>query len=108
MKTCTSCHEELPLSSFSKQKTNPNKRYAWCDGCRKDNVPYVRPMREEWDILRAKAISLRKIDGEQAKQLAEKRRAGSTLKELSAEYNVSITTIQNTAKRVLSQQGRES
>jgi hypothetical protein len=98
MKKCTSCQEDLPESSFSPQKTNPSKLYAWCDNCRASAVPYIKPfnkggIKQEYDELRAKAVELRKFSPDEDRRIQERYRAGEKVKDLASEFKVSKTAV---------------
>lgn len=108
MKTCTSCMESLPIDSFSYQKKNPSKRYAWCDECRAAQMPRIKPFRipkNEAQILREKAISLRAFNDPAAVALLKEYQGGVKMKELAIKHNRHPETIRKTinrAKRIVS------
>ena len=98
-KTCTCCMSSLPLNLFAPQKTNPKKLYAWCNPCRRANVPRVGALRSEYKALREKALEKRRFDNAQAEALRLRKEAGTKVDDLAKEYGCSTTTIYKTLRR---------
>lgn len=102
MKFCTSCGQMLFTDSFSPQKSNPKKLYAYCDECRKQ--PYVKPMRNkgyaaEVKTMREKAKQLRAFDDPAALALFKEHEGGVEIKDLAVKHGKHPETIRKTLKR---------
>lgn len=99
MKTCTCCRKEKSITEFSTQRRNPRQYYAWCDSCRfSPESHFIAPTKprvlaEEYDLLRSKARELRKFTHQQAVEIAQQRKAGVSVVELSAKFGASQNTI---------------
>jgi hypothetical protein len=97
--------ETLSIDNFSPQKTNPRKLYAWCDGCRSANVPYIKPFggygthRDEVEAMRAKAKELRAFDDPAALALLKEYRGGVKMKDLAVKHGKHPETIRKTINR---------
>jgi hypothetical protein len=97
MKICGYCDAELPLSSFSPQRTNPAKLYKWCDGCR--TVVNKTKTRVNLQSMAAKSRERRSLTPEQVDLAKQRRKSGLTLKQVGEELNVSPMVIHKVTTR---------
>lgn len=101
-KFCRGCRTSHPIGDFSPRRDSPNLFYDYCDTARKEL--YLRrknkqSVRADYEIMREKSRSLRKLNYDQALEIGKRNKAGEPQKTLAAEFGVSISTISKAVTR---------
>lgn len=99
MKTCMVCGIEKSLDQFTMRRRPPIRPYAACKDC--EPMAYrKKPLNTEYQSLRDKAVSLRKLTPEQGLEALKRYSAGETQKAIAADFGVSGDCVSRTIKRV--------